>query len=245
MYKNYIFDLYGTLVDINTNEWNSYLWKKMAEFYGFYEAYYTPSELKKAFFEQCRIKEEKLAEKTGIDYPEIKIEKVFKKLFKLKDKDVDMQTCKVACKFFRIISTKYIKLYDGVEELLEELHKRGKKIYLLSNAQQVFTEYEMRLLGIYDKFDGIVFSSDEKCRKPSKDFFNIVLERYGLNKEESIMIGNDPITDIKGAHDVGLNSLYIHTNISPQNLNKDELMSDYTILNGNFKKISNLIVKKK
>ena len=28
MYQNYIFDLYGTLVDINTNEGKPYLWKK-------------------------------------------------------------------------------------------------------------------------------------------------------------------------------------------------------------------------
>ena len=27
-YKNYIFDLYGTLIDINTNEWSAQLWKK-------------------------------------------------------------------------------------------------------------------------------------------------------------------------------------------------------------------------
>lgn len=28
MYQNYIFDLYGTLVDIHTNEKKAYLWKK-------------------------------------------------------------------------------------------------------------------------------------------------------------------------------------------------------------------------
>lgn len=40
MYKNYVFDLYGTLVDINTNENNINLWKKMQEFYAFYGAVY-------------------------------------------------------------------------------------------------------------------------------------------------------------------------------------------------------------
>ena len=32
MYNNYIFDLYGTLIDINTDEWNDDLWKKIAIF---------------------------------------------------------------------------------------------------------------------------------------------------------------------------------------------------------------------
>ena len=33
MYKNYIFDLYGTLVDINTDEDKSELWDKLSLFY--------------------------------------------------------------------------------------------------------------------------------------------------------------------------------------------------------------------
>lgn len=40
MYQNYIFDLYGTLVDIHTNEDKPYLWDKMTEFYGFQGAIY-------------------------------------------------------------------------------------------------------------------------------------------------------------------------------------------------------------
>lgn len=48
MYKNYLFDLYGTLVDINTNEWKTYLWSKMAELYAFEGADYTPMQLKKS-----------------------------------------------------------------------------------------------------------------------------------------------------------------------------------------------------
>ena len=33
MYKNYIFDLYGTLVDINTDENKRYLWDKTVHMY--------------------------------------------------------------------------------------------------------------------------------------------------------------------------------------------------------------------
>ena len=37
--------------------------------------------------------------------------------------------------FFRVMSTEYIKLYPGTKEMLKELKKAGKNIYLLSNAQ--------------------------------------------------------------------------------------------------------------
>ena len=45
MYNNYIFDLYGTLIDINTDEWNDDLWKKIAILYAYKGAHYTYDEL--------------------------------------------------------------------------------------------------------------------------------------------------------------------------------------------------------
>lgn len=41
-YKNYIFDLYGTLVDIHTDGEQELLWEKLALFYGYYDAVYEP-----------------------------------------------------------------------------------------------------------------------------------------------------------------------------------------------------------
>ena len=237
MYKNYIFDLYGTLVDINTNEWNIGLWKKMAEFYAFYGAVYKPSELKEAYEDLCRKEEKKLK----YDYPEIKVEKVFKKLFKLKGVSMDQKTCIIAGQFFRIISTKYIKLYDGVTEMLSLLKEKDKKIYLLSNAQYIFTKYEMDALGLTGWFDGILISSEESCRKPSQAFYDRLFERYGLKKEESVMIGNDWITDIRGAKEYGLATVYIHSNISPQNTVIDEVGADFMIEDGDVYKLKEVI----
>lgn len=37
-YDNYIFDLYGTLVDIHTDESDTAIWEKLAMFYGYYGA---------------------------------------------------------------------------------------------------------------------------------------------------------------------------------------------------------------
>ena len=45
-YDNYIFDLYGTLVDIHTEENDPLVWKKLALFYGYYDADYSSEELK-------------------------------------------------------------------------------------------------------------------------------------------------------------------------------------------------------
>lgn len=236
MYKNYIFDLYGTLVDIRTNENYHYLWEKMAYFYSFNGANYTANELKKGFFSLCEQEEKAM----GLEHPEIQIEEVFAKLFQKKKLEPSEELAIQVGRIFRTISIKHLGLYDGVIDLLDSLKKEGKKIYLLSNAQAIFTEPEMKFLKIEHYFDGIIFSSCEGCKKPSTSFYQIILDRYKLKKEESIMIGNDAITDIKGSADAGLSSLYIHSNISPDI--EGPLLSDYAVMDGDVSRIKDLIL---
>jgi len=242
MYKNYLFDLYGTLVDINTNEHKTYLWKKMAELYGFEGADYKPKELKKAYFEQV----EKEKQAVRIKYPQfanvdIRVEKVFEHLLRVKGVKPPEHFGEYTAKTFRVISTKYIKLYDGVTDLLDSLKTAGKSVYLLTNAQRWFTAPEIKMLGLEDKFDGIVISSDEYTCKPDKAFYNIILKRYNLNPKETIMIGNDCKADISGAYNAGIDSLYIHSNISPEITM--ELKSRFSVMDGDFKKIKGLITE--
>lgn len=244
MYQNYIFDLYGTLVDINTNEGKPYLWKKTAELYAYHGAHYTPAEFKKAYLRLCTSHTQALREKNGARYPEIQLEYVFEDLFKEKGVTVSMDIIRTIGQAFRAISTKFLCLYDGVTDLLDSIHAAGKKAYLLSNAQEMFTKHEMIALGIYDKFDGIVFSSDEGLCKPEEKFFRTVVERYGLNINECIMIGNDAGTDIKGANLIGMDSLYIHSDISPNitDLTGADIPATYKIMDGDFTKVKELVL---
>ena len=164
MYKNYIFDLYGTLVDIRTNEHKAYLWKKLQVWYSMHNAHYSkPLDMKKEFFKLIQEKEAAMNK----EHSEIQVEYVFKQLFENKGVQVSMDLAVETGKMFRMLSLEHINLYDGVLDLFERLKKDNKKIYLLSNAQRIFTEPEMRYLGIYDLFDGIIYSSDAGVKKPS------------------------------------------------------------------------------
>lgn len=242
MYKNYIFDLYGTLIDINTDEWCDDLWEKMAVMYGYKGAHYTFDELNSEYGRLVEL-EKKAVKKRRPEYKviDIKIEKVFKKLFTQKGVKVTKLQVAFVAEAFRCYSTKYIKLYDGVIDLLDTLKAKGKKIYLLSNAQRSFTENELNMLGLTQYFDGICISSDEECSKPDSCYFKTLFDRYGLNKSESIMIGNDYLSDIGGAADFGIDSLYIHQSISPEI--EGELRSTYTVMDGDVYKIKKLTVK--
>ena len=66
-YENYIFDLYGTLVDIHTDEEKTELWEILAQFYGYYGAVYTAEELKNAYACLTGQKEDALRQEMGSD----------------------------------------------------------------------------------------------------------------------------------------------------------------------------------
>lgn len=244
MYKNYIFDLYGTLLDIRTNEEKKSLWKKMAAFYSFNGAIYKANKLRSAYTEYVQ-KEKELVRKhhPEFNHIDIVIDRVFKRLYEDKGVQPSKELVEVTARLFRCLSTVMpAKPYDGVKELFKELHKKGKKIYLLSNAQSSFTVPELKVTKLYEKFDGILISSEEQCCKPDKEFFEALFNRFNLKKSESIMIGNDESSDIKGANDFGIDSLYIHTEISPE-LKGERPDCKYFVPDGDFKKISSLIVK--
>ena len=242
MYQNYIFDLYGTLIDINTDEWSDELWKKLSILYAYHGAIYTHKELADEYGRLVDEEKERV-HKRHREYKDIdiKIEKVFRQLFTQKGVKPTKSQVLFIAEAFRCYSTKYIKLYDGVLDLLDTLKSKGKKIYLLSNAQRSFTENELNMFGLTPYFDGICISSDEECSKPDTNYFKILFDRYGLQKSESIMIGNDYLSDIGGAADFGIDSLYIHQSISPEI--KGECRCTYSVMDGNVFQIKKLTVK--
>ena len=256
MYTNYLFDLYGTLVDIHTDEEKLELWEKLSLFYGYYGAKYTPKELKEAYLEEVKSAQEQgrkkpeesatsekcLSHKQADVHeanPEIELEYVFQKLFMRKGIVADLERSTYAGQVFRIASTEYIRLYDGAAELLQGLRNKGHKIYLLSNAQNIFTRYELRYLGIEHLFDDIFISSEYGCKKPDRTFYNVPIEKYGLDVDQTIMIGNDYTCDILGAQQVGLHTFYMHSNLSPDL--EEEIKSTYHLMHVDLEKIGEIL----
>ncbi|MBQ8263257.1 MAG: HAD family hydrolase [Oscillospiraceae bacterium] len=213
-YTDLIFDLYGTLLDIHTDE-NDEVWEKTALYFGYYGARFTADELRTAFLTSLKAMEATAGQSYEC-YPDIPIDRVMAQL--LRDAGITDNTEALgrnAAQLFRICSTEYIRLYPDVPEALEYLRARGFRLWLLSNAQRVFTEYELRHLGIAEYFEGIYISSDHGFRKPDLRFFKALIDSEALDPKRSLMIGNDRETDIEGAKKAGLDTLYMHTNLTP------------------------------
>lgn len=246
MYDNYIFDLYGTLADIRTNENKVYLWQKLSEFYTALGAAYNPRQLRREFRRLERESTEKLqreAEPAGKEafLAEPDLTAVFGELFAEKGIPCDRQTARLAAVFFRTLSRQYLQVYDGVKETLAQLRSRGKGVYLLSNAQSDFTRPELELLGLTEAFEGILISSEEGCKKPSPAFFRRILERYHLDPAGCLMVGNDEDSDIGGAAGVGMDSLYLHTATSSPF--KGRFQPTYCVPDGDWRKVKHILLE--
>lgn len=212
-YTDLIFDLYGTLVDIHTEESDG-VWEKTALYLSFYGAPYSGAQLKAAFFAAL---EERLRQAQAVcDYPDIPFEQVMCDLLIAKGIKENADTLAAnAEQLFRIVSIDYIRLYPKVENALRTLREQGFRLWLLTNAQRVFTEHELHSLGLDALFDGIYISSDYGCRKPDTRFFRTLTDGQQLNPDRCLMIGNDRQTDIAGGKAAGLATLYLHTNLTP------------------------------
>lgn len=237
-YDNYIFDLYGTLIDIRTDEEDIAAWEKMALLYRYYGANYKAKELRKAYVRavqealdasrkehggaraETQAGAEAAAAASGekekwpasADTAEIRIETVFRRLYEDKGVCPDEALVLWTCRIFRIATTVYIRLFPQVKERLRRLRENGAHIYLLTNAQRVFTENELRIFGLEEYFDGIIMSSDQYIKKPDRRFYQYLIDAYGLEPSRCLMSGDDAVCDVAGARNAGMNGYLVkHT----------------------------------
>jgi HAD superfamily hydrolase (TIGR01549 family) len=89
------------------------------------------------------------------------------------------------------------KLVEGVKPLLTFLRRRGIKLALLSNVAQIFKKpfYD---LGLDQYFDVIHWSSDTGLRKPEGDSYLGVCRDLGVAPQECLFFGDDAKNDYDG-----------------------------------------------
>lgn len=221
-YQNVIFDLYGTLVDIWTDENDPMLWQRMSEIYSCCGADYTPDALRIAYHRIAVEEQEKLAAKNGLQYPEIKLEDVFLRLLReapvkhrcelsLRGKKEQELWLYMVANTFRCLSTKRFRMYPRVKDVLTALRAQGRSIFLLSNAQRIFTMPELEKLGLADFFDANYISSDYGMAKPEAAFLEVLLREQRLQPADCVVIGNDWRSDMSIAAKCGVDGIFLNT----------------------------------
>ena len=198
---NFLFDLYGTLADIKTDEEMQSLWYGLAWLLG-------ESDVKKVRDEYLAICQ-KHADARAHKFVEFDLLHVFEEM--VESRGANKEKAKILAREFRLLSRQKLRLFPHIIEILQGLKERGAGVYLVSNAQACFTKDELDELGITSLFDGILISSDAGVKKPDPAIFDIAFKKFNLNKNECFYVGNDLHDDVLGAKGAGLKTVYIET----------------------------------
>ncbi|PWA12172.1 haloacid dehalogenase [Pueribacillus theae] len=119
---------------------------------------------------------------------------------------------------------KYV--YDETYAILDSLNDNYKLLLLTNGSPDLQNEKLRGVPELSPYFDHIIISGSFGRGKPDKGLFQHALEKLGVANNEAIMVGDKLTTDILGANQAGITSVWINRN----NLTRsDDIIPDYEI----------------
>jgi putative hydrolase of the HAD superfamily len=93
--------------------------------------------------------------------------------------------------------------------LLDSLRDRGLATGLVSNAFDPgwLLHGDLARMGLAERLDAAVFSSEIGKRKPHPAIFEAVLSRLGVAPEETLFVGDRRYEDVRGAKELGMTTV--------------------------------------
>ncbi len=203
--KGLIFDCYKILIDIRTDERSWETNKRVSDQLLYNGVRISPDR----FREEYKWKVIGRLGNSDQKHPDIRIDEIFAEIcadYAFKKIDpywLGIETAKA----FRTASLRKLNVYPQSLRLLEKY--RGVPKCIVSNAQRVFTEQELRFFNLYDRFNFTIMSSDYYIKKPGPKLFKMALDRLGLEPWAVLSIGDTPENDIYPPQSLGMNAMLI------------------------------------
>src|SRR5579872_4498732 len=98
--------------------------------------------------------------------------------------------------------------FHDTVEIFKRLRESSKyKIYALTNWSAETFPVALARFEFLNWFDGIVVSGEEKMRKPTPEFYHILLDRYQVKPEEALFI-DDNYRNILAAEKIGIKCIH-------------------------------------
>jgi len=210
MIKGILFELYGTLIEIETNEGMEEIYRAIAHYLTYHCVDLHRWEVRERYYRIMKQQKDAHDE----EHPEIDVEAIWNEFLMqegIKSPSFRGQLAKVIAHLYRGVSRNRLQLYPDVKRVLNELQTRYR-LALISDAQSCYAMPEIRAVGLDGYFDPIVISSHYGYRKPDSRLFKMALGRMGLQPHEVIGVGNDMFRDIHGAKMLGIRSIFIDSN---------------------------------
>jgi putative hydrolase of the HAD superfamily len=213
-----LFDVNGTLIDIETDEWMEEAYRAIAHFLTYQGIRLRRGEVRDLYFQ---IMKEQFAASTE-KYPEFDVVAVWRELLRRHatgyTRSLDPEKLRQMPLFLaelqRGISRKRLMAFPQTQEILAQVKERYC-LAVVSDAQSAYAIPELRRAGLAEYFAPIVISGDYGYRKPDPRLFQTALNKLGIGPEEAIFIGNDRVHDILGARQVGMKTILFCPNGNP------------------------------
>lgn len=218
-YKKIIFDLDNTILDFRDTEE-----KALKKIIDNYELPYT-KETVETYKEINHSLWRKLEQGT------ISREELFASRFALFLEKFDLHVDgKKVDDFFSENLGEGFKMMEHAHELLTVLKKNGYQLYAGTNG--VAKTQWKRLAGadLIPFFEEVFISEEIGVEKPDPQFFEHIFDTLNTsNKDDFLMIGDSLTSDIKGANNAGIDSVWY--NFSNKTVSTETVDSTYTIIN--------------
>ena len=208
--KGILFDLYGTLIDIETDESLEEIYRGIAHYLTYHGVYLHRWEVRDRYYEIMK----KQKQEGGEKYPEIDVEAIWNSFLGQEGIGAPLARRKLAtilAQIYRAISRKRLQLYPDVLVVLDEL-RPAYRIALVSDAQPCYALPEMKAVGLDGYFDPIIISACYGFRKPDTRLITKALDGMKLTPAEVICVGNDMYRDIYGASKLGIKTIFVDSN---------------------------------
>lgn len=138
----------------------------------------------------------------------IEDQKIFDKILKAKLGAIDYKILASGILAYRRSKNGTMTLYPRVNQTLMELKTMGIRLTVLSDAPKMEVWLRIVSLGLHHYFDEIITSEDFGVKKPDPKPFRKALEVLGTRPEETIMVGDWPDRDVKGAKAAGIRAVW-------------------------------------
>ena len=100
----------------------------------------------------------------------------------------------------------YLQPLPETVALMHEIEAAGLPMYCLSNMSREFYAH-IRDYAFFGLFSGIVISGHERCMKPDRSIFRLILERFALDAGATLFVDDSP-ANIEAARDLGLHAFH-------------------------------------
>ena len=94
-----------------------------------------------------------------------------------------------------------------VVEVCELIIDRNGANYIITHRDRKSTFEILNYYGLATFFEEIITADDGFAKKPDSEAFNYLIKKYGLNRDETLGIGDREL-DIKAAKNAGIKSCY-------------------------------------